>query len=66
MPTYGLLQTGRDGRLIERRQIECANDGDAISAARALLSPDGEIAVFQDTRRVAMVNQAPPVNAAAD
>lgn len=52
MPSYGLLHTDRDGRLIERRQIECANDGEAVRAARALLVPGGEVAVFQETRRV--------------
>jgi len=63
LPTYGLLHTDRDGRLIERRQIECANDSDAVRAARALVTPQGEVVVVQDARRVDTLNGA--ANAAA-
>jgi len=66
MPTYGLLHTSRDGRLIARRRIDCASDDDAIRAARALLSPDGEVAVFQDTRRVETVIDGRTISNAAD
>lgn len=67
MPSYGLLHTDRDGRLIERRQIECANDGDAVRAARALVIALGEVVVFQETRRVeTLTGQTPPATAADD
>ena len=66
MPTYGLLHTDRDGRLIERKQIECADDGDAVRKARALVTPLGEIVVFQETRRVDTLTGATPPATAAD
>ncbi|MBL8707100.1 MAG: hypothetical protein JNM30_19765 [Rhodospirillales bacterium] len=66
MPSYGLLHTDRDGRLIERKQIECASDGDAVNAARELLTADGEVAIFQETRRVETLRGAAPLDTAAD
>lgn len=66
MPLYGLLRTDRDGRLVERRQIECANDGDAISVGRALLLPGDEVCVFQAERRVVTLSGSGRMNAAAD